>query len=284
MTRFILCTIAAIASMAFLPSEADACSCAAPTRDPQIVAPLPDATEVPLNAKVWIGVGHTGDTPAFANKTITLREVSGAHVATTASVLAMRYAAVQVLSPAAELVASTTYEVLVDGESLAQFTTGTTRVETTPSRPSVISSTPSFYEPEGYDSCGPSYGESFKVQSDNVLTVMVQDTSEVDTTALSGGATQLLFSASNQIDAEYRSPMIGMSGCFTNWSGAGRGASTNVRFGTFDIAGHFSGFTDALDVKIPDPPKKNTNSDSGCHTAGAGALMLLGLLARRRSR
>lgn len=45
---------------------------------------------------------------------------------------------------------------------------------------------------------------------------------------------------------------VGTGGCLYSWPGAELGASTRFRLGAFDLTGAFSGWSESIDLTIPD--------------------------------
>jgi hypothetical protein len=250
------------------PSTAEACSCVDPRSETSLLAPSDGAVDVPLNTRIWIGA-------KFGIDTFELRDSRDAKVESALSFIDGGNARMHVLSPKAALEPSSTYHVVVDGVSLVSFTTGADRDETAPARPAVTSQASKIYEPDGYDSCGPSYATEFQLTGEGLLTVMVQEGTVFNPNTVSGAPLFVSYEASG-------TPSLGRSGCFTNWPDAERGASKPVRFGSFDLAGNFSGLTDPIEAKIPSSGSEESR-ERGCQSAGgAVALALLGLVARRR--
>jgi hypothetical protein len=111
---------------------AEACSC-----DPQshMVSPAAGATDVPLNARVFVEL--TQGTHA-----VVLR--GGGQTARLELASLVRYSLGDIILavPPAELQPSTMYEIDVDGRVVGSFVTGTTRDETPPSADGLLGVTP----------------------------------------------------------------------------------------------------------------------------------------------
>jgi hypothetical protein len=266
---------AALAAAALLArsTEARACSCIPPRTFTSMLAPFDGQTGVPVNTKLWVGVGHVRS-DEFPPRPDGLRLMGQgeAPVEFTLGELASDFDLVFVLTPAAPLERGARYE-LFDGDlRLSSFLVDTPADTTPPAIPRVVDvdshrSTDWLWD----DSCGPSAFVSFSLEHDGV--VMVGDrerTSSLEPGGPSGEVTHL---------TEGPVMSFGRMACSTNWEEAAYGATTTVRFGAFDLAGNFSGFGE---------PEHGRVGDLGCGCGGdAGALGLVALLslalARRRA-
>lgn len=279
--RIVIAVTAIAVGLALVPREADACSCIDPKDSISLIAPEDGATEVPVNAKIWVGGGrvqreYNEQTGKMEASPIELLDNQDQLVEGTKSTLEAADGVVYLFKPAVSLTAGGTYRVRAGETVLSTFTAGSDSDTVAPAIPTVLSEDGKS-NPEslfGQSSCGPSFWVKFELKTEGILNVVDRDnTSALDTQAPSGTA--------SSIEAT-PSVWLGSSGCTTNWPDATSGASAQVRFGTFDIAGNFSGFSAPREAEIP-----SSFLGCGCSAGAApGAALMMGLamLMRRRRR
>ena len=278
MNKTLLASLVA-ATATFVAAPSFACSCLFGWSE--FVAPADGAAGVPTNAKIWIGGSHWG---AGEGNPAELRLVdsAGEEVEVALSEMWGDSQVLAVLSPSAPLEVGASYSVLKQGgESLSTFVVGEGEDVEAPGLP-VETGREASSDARGPfppSSCGYSDMVVIDVQSDGLFVVAnITDEDALDTEALSGEASQMGF------EGEIR---MGTAGCTFSWPGAEPGATTEVRLGTFDIAGNFSGWTE--DEAIALPLAGTTTTGSSCSAAtsatpGVFALLFafLGLAAVRR--
>jgi len=274
---------AALVAAASLPtSDAAACSCAFGFTE--FIAPADGAEDVPVNARVWIGGGHWGMGDGNPEGLLRLVNAAGESVETTTTDIRADMDVLAVLTPDDDLEAGMTYLVLDGGgAALTTFTVGQGVDDELPEIPLEVGREASS-DPRGPvppSSCGYSDMVTIDVAGDGLFVVANVDGADgLDTTTISGNASQMTF------DDELR---IGRAGCTFSWPDAEPTASTDVRFGAFDIAGNFSGWTEPSDVTLPAAGTVSGGTTSSCSAAGeagpgafAMLLALFGLGAVRR--
>ena len=267
--------VALILATLTLPATSLACSCMEPGAT-FFLQPEDGATGVPTNALVWVGGAQTRG--LFAGETQLPIEVLDADeivLPGTEGRLRSLNDTIDVFTPDLLLEADTTYTVRVGDQLISTFTTGSGVDDEAPSIPeqTEVSSWSEPAEPFGTTSCGPtpaSHGVSISwdMQGDSVLVLLDQDgLADVDVEGIAGSAPGL---------APHGSASLGngfVCGGDT-WEDARLGATTEVRYGSFDLAGNFSGWSEPEEVTV--------RAGSGCSAAGdtspTALLVLLGLL------
>jgi MYXO-CTERM domain-containing protein len=172
----------------------------------------------------------------------------------------------------------TSYALLADnGEVITSFVTGDVTHDAPPAVPEVVS-----FEARSVVSHEWGYEEwflvDFDLQHEGVLVVMDREQTATMGGQPSGKITDLSTSSSM---------LLGRGECVRNYDGAGENVETSVRFGAFDLAGNFSGWTEPMSVTFDALPGESSSSSS-CRIAEqpssalAGALVLLAAVARRR--
>jgi len=268
-------TVTLTAVGALLPGTALACSCAVP-QDTFFQQPDSGATGVPLNTLVWVGTSETRGEP------IELVGPDGVALPGIEGNLQSAWESIDVFTPDLLLDANTTYQVQVAGQTISSFTTGATTDEVPPERPDVtdLSTWSEPADPFGRTSCGPtpaSHGASFTwdLQGDSVLVLLDREgLADVDTDLIEGSVPGL---------APHGSVSIGngfVCGGDT-WDEARLGAQTDFQYGSFDIAGNFSGWSEPETVTV--------RATASCSSAGDSSpvgllamLALVGLVGVRR--
>ncbi len=266
MTRSIALLLALASTL--LAGSALACSCA--FEETELLAPADGATDVPVNARIWVGAG----TANWGQGAVTLTGEAGAEVAATVSDLSGNNERIIVLAPAADLDAGAAYEVRVDDEVIGSFVAGAEADDAPPEVPGELEreATSSARVPGMANSCGPTDVVTLDLEpTGHVLIASLQGEDTVDVEAIDGEAADV------SLDGLLR---IGSAGCTWSWTDAAPGASTGVRWGAFDLAGNFSGWSDEVTVTVP--PAGCTCSSVGSPASGLAGLMLLGLVVLRR--
>ena len=256
--------------------SADACSCAWLETD--FLAPVNGATDVPTNARVWIGSGLYWGEPGDAEFRIELLDGDGVPVAVSVTDLMGYNDLISVLTPSVPLQAGETYRIRVDGdETLGTFTVGSGEDTSPPEVPVEEDRTSSADAriPNMMSSCG--YSDVVTLTLGNAGLVQVaniEGADALDTDALEGESSDL------SVDGQLR---IGSAGCTWSWPDAEPGASTTVRWGAYDIAGNFSGWSEPEKVTIPPAGCSCVLGSATTQAAPLAALLLaLSVLAIRR--
>jgi MYXO-CTERM domain-containing protein len=268
--------VVVMSSLALIPRVAEACSCIDPMQSTSLVAPADGATDVPVNARIWVGSGQMPpltdeQTGQPKEPAVQLLDDQDQFVVGTQSIIQSTDGLVYVFTPAQPLGAGRTYRARANGAGIAAFTTGSGTDTEAPAVPSVVSEDSDAAPNREGPACGPSYWVRYELKTDGILTVADRDgTSTLNPEALSGTVTSLEQGTAFQ---------LGRNACVDNWPGVKSGDTGQVRFGTFDLAGNFSGFSQPREATIP--------YGCGCSAGAApGSALVLGLamLARRRKR
>jgi uncharacterized protein (TIGR03382 family) len=252
-----------------VPTAALACSCPVPGADGFTVAPVDGATGVPTNTRVWVVSAVPG--------TLVLEgggeRVGGriTHVGGVATVL----------TPERELQQRTSYVLIgVDARGDTPLDTTFTTGDGPDADPPEVDASPGRVIAEDEGPCGPVYLAGFTVRTQGALLAVadVGGGATLDPAGPSGTVSGSLSPLQQHAELEpERSVDLGSTLCGQSWPGAAPGASTTVRFGAFDLAGNFSGWSPALTAKFPEA--------SGCSAGGVpGWPALLALLALTRLR
>lgn len=270
--RFSIATAACFAILA-APSAARAASC---TAYPLEVLPNESTTEVPSNTKVWL-FGQTlewvfqADGLADCDVLPQLLDAEGNEVATTPRVLSSAY----VLVPDKPLEVGATYTTdlgclaIHAGESF-EFTVTEDEDLVAPEQPDIELGETNRYPLEG----SVSYSVDVEGTFEHMLMLDVGLTSTLDPEALTGSVSLM---------AGHTNFVVGHS-CGTTWADAGPGASTEVAFSSFDLAGNFSGWTEPDLVEIEDEEESKGCTVGAPTSASLLGLMLFGFVRRRVSR
>lgn len=274
--------VAALALLATsIPASALACSCME-IGGTWFTAPADGAVGVPTNALVWIGGGITRG--LYEGEQQHPIEVFGPDEATlpgTDARLSGGWELVDVFTPDFEFEPNTTYSVRVNGEIHSTFVTGLEADTEPPAPPTEIERSSWSQPPRPVDGgmCGDgraSHGISVQWGMDDSVVVLMDndERATLDIDAIDGDVPSLSTSGYTSIGKGF-----GCGG--DNWDEARNGAETQIRAGTYDIAGNFSGWT-APETAVVRP------ANAGCSAAGPAspslALLLLasGVLLRRR--
>ena len=264
-------------TLALLQADpAQACSCALESTD--LLAPADGEAGVPLNARIWVGAAHYDGQLDDAAGQLALLDDSGTPVSVTVTELFGNNERIGVLTPEQPLQAEATYSIQAGGEEiLGQFVVGDAEDTVAPDVPAELdrSSSASARTPGMESSCGPTDVVVLDVEATGLLLVAsLQDGEAPDVDAVDGEAAEL------SMDGELT---VGSAGCVWSWPEAAPNSSAAVRWGAFDLAGNFSGWSAAEQVSIP--PAGCSCSAAGSSPAGGAALALLALVAaglRRR--
>ncbi len=292
MNRLALLAFTSVAALC-VPTLAEACSC---EPLPGLLVPNDGAAGVPTNARVW-----RFDPFSYGRDAATLRLQAAGQaeiiapgdetIVTGTGKRIVSYRPEQVLEP------MTTYAVFDEDTDtrISTFTTGAGPVGNAPAVPSVQAvDTHAFWGAGGGCGSDAYYTASFDVVHEGVIVVM-----DLGRTATIGDAPH-----GDTTDASEATGFdLGNVPCEASWSDASAGAHAEVRFGSYDIAGNFSGWSASTQVQMesepprvdedPAPMDAETGSDeaAGCSVGSrrasglSWALSILGLwgLVRRRS-
>ncbi|MEW5854521.1 MAG: Ig-like domain-containing protein [Myxococcota bacterium] len=233
----------------------------------EFMAPAPDATDVPVNTRIWVGAGEGGEDTM---------SVSGPHgpIHGTRTSLVSNLVTIVVFTPTEPLVPGETYVVTRPGGGSSTFRVGNARDHEAPPPPSVVSRR---YEPDPEDtdaipdilqddSCSTcSAGTVFDLEHKGLFVVADLNRAQAETVAFNPGE-HLGFAALGLTTEVKVSDAVACGG---------QGESV-TRFGTVDLAGNFSGWS----------PDEDTHQGSSSCAASSGtgswALFLLLRAARRR--
>jgi MYXO-CTERM domain-containing protein len=276
LSRFTVGVVGAALAASFLVdmSDASACSCSG---DPNVRPGIQDV--VPVNTKIWLTNNYVCSAP-------TLRDDSDNMIAVTSHVLEPD---IIVLSPDQALDMGATYFVHCEaGNQVAQFTVNAPADDEAPMLPTFVVGGYSRSTGSG-DSCGGHEWVELEVEHDGDLTLLdVAGLADIDPVALSGSVVDM----SVWVDDIYR---VGEMACTDNWSFADDGPLDDVRVGSFDLAGNFSGWSTPESIDVDELSSQGDDAASSCacsvpgptNSSGAAWLTLaalaLGSTRRRRS-
>lgn len=265
--------VALVLAALSLPATSFACSCMEPGAT-FFLQPQDGATGVPVNALVWVGAAQTRGLFAGEDQ-LAIELLDGDEVVLPGTEGRLRSVndTIDVFTPDLLLEADTTYTVRVGEQVISTFTTGSEVDDEAPAVPEEVhrSSWSDPAEPFATSSCGPlpaSHGVSLEWEMDGDTVLVLLDRDELaDVEGLSGTVPAL---------APFGSATLGNGFVCggDNWDDARHLASTDVRYGSFDLAGNFSGWSATEEVTV--------YNRAGCSAAGdttpTALLVLLGLL------
>jgi len=259
------------------PRPAGACSCA--WLETEALYPADGQTDVPMNARIWVGGGEYWGEPGDGESRLTLLDGDGQPVAVEYSELTGYNDLIAVLSPTAPLASGVTYEIQLDGdEPLGRFTVGSDSDTAPPAVPLEVDreSSASARVAGMTSSCGPSDVVNLTLEDTGLVYVAtVEGADGPDTSALHGESSDL------SPTPELR---IGSAGCTWSWSDAAPGAATTVRWGAFDLAGNFSGWSEPVKVSVPPAGCTCVLGGAPASAGGLATATLALLIAARRRR
>jgi MYXO-CTERM domain-containing protein len=253
-----------------------ACSCAFEITE--LLAPADGETDVPLNARVWVGGGTYNGEAGDAASRLALLDEAGDPVAATVTELFGNNDRIAVITPDDLLVAGQAYTIELDEyEVLGEFTAGDVEDLDAPSVPTETDRESSASEriPNQTSSCGPTDMVTLTLDGSGLVYVAeVEGWDSLDADAIDGEASEVSLDGVLQ---------IGSAGCVWSWPDAEPRASTTVRWGAYDIAGNFSGWSTDEEISIPSAGCSCSAGGEGAQH-GAAALLLgtFGLILRRR--
>ena len=262
MVRFLIVPLAVVFAIA--PDVARACSCGIGL---DLLWPAMDTQDVPTNMRIWVG-----ETTSLGFGRPHLRRVDDVEkVFFSTSVIRTAEGQLEVHTPTSPLAPNTRYELVgcydEDCEVITRFTTGVGPDLEPPPLPVEL-------DRDGggggsrSSSCGKTRWASVAFTSEG-LAVMQLDEGTLDPELLLGDTS---------IATLDHTTLVGRGGCHVGWPSDDDAAT--VRYGAFDLAGNFSGWTE---------PDTLTLGGCGCRSnaSGAPALALLAVVAvalRRRRR
>jgi len=270
-------------ALAGAPSVAEACSCLG---DHLESWPEDGATEVPRNAKIWLGAVARSSLAEEALASEDLFELIGPEgdVAITVTEIDSRsYGDIEelsglwVVSPVEPMMPG--LHQLLGGEGPRfglEFTVGEMSVDEAPPVPEVVGKVYSVSGGRGLWCPEETRMVTLDLAEPADLLVVEQEGGDVlDTEALAGGVADAAPTGDNTFS-------FGRGGCVYNWLDAERGDDTRIRLGAYDIAGNFSGWSPWIDVNISRGCACSVRSDD---PRRASALVFFGvlLLSRRRA-
>jgi hypothetical protein len=219
--------------------HASALSCALP----ELMAPRPQAVDVPTNTLIWCSSEPVNDVSP-----IVLTDPEGVVVHGTHTRMSSSRYALWVFRPDAALLPSSEYLATCrrdysDTEWTSPFKTGASAASAPPSVPDISSMDLTAHH--GY--WGDAYLATFRNVGalDSIIVLDLGGGAALDAEAPSGhvaDAESLAFS---------RDFTVGHGVCGGNWPTANLGASNTVALGAFDLAGQFSGWSDTRSIVLP---------------------------------
>jgi hypothetical protein len=270
----LLTLLATLATMA--PRAAEACSCA--WLETEALFPADGQQDVPTNARIWVGGGMYWAETGEAEYRLTLLDGTGTAVEVQYSDLTGYNDLISVMTPTSPLQTGETYEIRVDGdEILGRFTVGADSDTEPPAVPAEIDreASASARVAGMQSSCGPSDVVNLTLEDTGLVYVANIEGIDGPDTAIPSGESSDLSPA-----PEFR---LGSAGCTWSWPVAAPGASTTERWGVFDLAGNFSGWSEPISVNIPPAGCTCVLGGAPTTTGGIGACLLaLLVLVRRR--
>lgn len=258
------------------PDEARACSCGEPGLYDSI--PSNSAVDVVRNARVFVA------DPAGELTQASFVDDNGGVIDAVVTHIDAGDASTSVFAPSELLQANRAYTLLVGPEfTLVDFTTGEDVDEDPPPAPDVrLTSTWSTRLVTS--SCGPGtlHGASFDVVTlDEAAVLLAQrGSSSSDVGDDLEGAVTRVFTRGPVVE-------LGSGGCASGWPEATGGAEERFSFAFIDRAGHFSGWSEPIDVVLPMTVPAfacaHTTTSARHPTGTLSFLVVLALLRRRLS-
>lgn len=264
------------ASLSLIPQRSEACSCI--ENGELFAAPVTDQPGVPTNTKIWTG-GQFG----FP---VEILDAERNPVAVTTTKIQGVDGTITAHTPIEPLVIGQRYIIRVNGLELSSFTVSVEADAVKPALPvesgREAHSEGGSFNPFGGSSCGNdgSHWVNLTLQHNEAFTVVDTDGSAaIDEVGPSGKVTTVGFE---------KTIFLGVNACLHNWAGAEDGDDAQVRYGTFDLAGNFSGWSAPTLLESPNSctcvASRDTAFDrSGILVFGTGALLLI-ITRRRRCR
>lgn len=270
---------ASAAAMATFWAEAPAHACSTPLqRFGRLIAPRDQAKDVPTNAKIWID----GPPSYQANDpgSFSLQDEDGLLVPTDQTQIRSVYALatssnsalLTVHSPIHPLKAGKTYRIRLNNTEETTFAVSTSDTPSgiLPAKPVAVLKRAFASGRYSVSSCGPANYGDYDVPLNHSIVSLLDI----------GGQSQIVGTSGIASSASTNPSM------FVTWPGAGPYASTKVRFGQFDIAGNFSGWSDFQILRLPASPYESGGCTGGRDTSYANAgvwfIPFFGLLRRRK--
>lgn len=269
--------LATLTASTGLAGMAWACSCA--FNHTELLVPADGAEDVPTNTRIWIGAATFGGSDiGDAEMLVRVLDGVGDEVSVTFGEVWGNNQLVAVLTPTDPFVEGESYAIeLEDSALLGTFTVGGGPDDTAPDVPVEIDRLAEVSErvPGMESSCGPTDIVELTVQTDGILVVAnIPGMDDLDTEAVDGEASDV------SIDGVLR---IGSAGCTWSWPDAEPNASTDLQWGTFDIAGNFSGWSDTTTIELPGAGCScDASGTTSVPSVAAGLTLLLASWLRRR--
>ncbi len=237
----------------------------------ELLLPADGAADVPLNTRIWVGNSQRRG----LDLKVTLLDSSGEDQPCDHSeIKSAEGASALVLTPLSPLRPNASYQVRVDRFVLADFKTGTSSRSTPPSRPHVFKRQGSRHPLISLRArpCDPEDGIRFELGRTNGLLVAdVNQTATLDSSKFEGQVAAL----------GDETLWIGTGYPESSWKEAEPGATAQVRFGQFDLAGNFSGWTEPQSAQVPYVGCGGCSTGSGALPLAALAILGLGMRRRR---
>lgn len=266
--RILAASGAAAAGVVGVPAVAHAC---VPCTNTGIyVLPNADVVEPPVNVLIWVD-GYVAQAAPLRLLDGEGREVE---VLEHRINVARMDATMVVLEPAEPLDPSATYSVTLDGDIISELETGSATDDVAPSPPTPIEH--GIVDTSPGSMCGEARYAWFEFSDPSLIYVLDwDDTATVGQESLSGDVAQI------RGDAQLA---LGFGRCSYNWLDVEPGDQATVRFGAFDLAGNFSGWSPEHEVMFPPDEGCNCRALPSSGPPGVAANVLLLALMRRRVR
>ena len=274
--------LAAAAVVLGMPATARANSC---TAYPAHVLPHETTPDVPTNTRIWYagqaldGVVDEGGALVGCDEPPRLVGASGVEVPTTARAFSFAY----VLVPDTPLVQGESYtiehgclfdKVAYAGGIEAETTSFTVTAEADAEAPELPDIAVGATESTEFENGYVGYSMPVEGEFEGILLVDIGAHADLDPTALAGEVSLA------STDTEF---VIGHA-CVSTWLDAKPGSSTTLSFASFDLAGNFSGWTEAEPVTVAEEGCQCRAGGSSRRSTMVLALALLGVLGLRGRR
>lgn len=279
-SRSLLLAASAALVLCALPRSAHACDCAF---EPWVL-PTSSTKGVPSNTRIWADgrYAESCTQPTLTSAAGVVVDLAVGRVARAGT----RFAELLVLTPARELAVGETYTLdgcTIHAAPSAMSFQVTAGPDTTP--PGVPSLAIGDSTTGEASSCGATEYWSATLRQDGHLALLdVAGRASWDGATGTGAAVDVF---TNPTGAATSTPIrIGQTSCASNWSFDDDGDATGVRVASLDLAGNFSGWSEAHDLDAPGCGCAVPGRAAGPGAAGAIALSIgvLAAAARRRAR
>ncbi|MCC6523650.1 MAG: hypothetical protein IT373_13425 [Polyangiaceae bacterium] len=261
--------VAVLAGVA-VEHEVQACEC---VDYPPLVRPSATDLVVAANTKIWLegpGVGSLTCGP--------LLDAAQQTVPTTRTELATRGVRAVVFTPVADLGVGAAYSLECDhyGQKVvSSFTVTEPADDTAPAVP-LAELGEAEHDGSGSSSCGEADYVPVTLQHEGgIVVVDIAGQGVLDATGPSGTVNDVYADDGYLVGGK-------ICGRHHNWDFDDDGAAEDVRFGTFDLAGNFSGWSEPQEVSVGCSCRLGPTSSGAGDAAAVAGLALVGLARLRR--